>query len=315
MDARNTDFKTSPFKAVIHRIPRGWLLVVILAMMMKMITGCTAGNQSDAYGQFEATETTISSEMSGKLLKFSVNEGEYMEAGQQVASIDSVRLVLQRQELKSRLNAVEAKITNINAEVEVQEEELSLAETNLQRMKAMKEDGAATDQMLDDARTRVQTIRKRINALQTQKQSVRAEIAATQTQIDQVIDQIEDALIINPVKGTVLTTFVEPYELVQQGQPLYRIANLDTLILRVYIDGAQLPNVKLGQQAEVLVDKNAEENQAMTGRVSWIASEAEFTPEQIQTKEERVTQVYAVKLRVPNPDGVLKIGMPGEVNF
>ena len=120
---------------------------------------------------------------------------------------------------------------------------------------------------------------------------------------------------VNPVNGTVLTSYAERYELVQAGQPLYQIASLDTLDLRVYISGAQLPSVNIGRQVEVLVDKNAEEDQSMHGTISWIASEAEFTPKTIQTKEERVTQVYAVKVRVPNPEGILKIGMPGEVNF
>src|SRR5699024_1273687 len=119
----------------------------------------------------------------------------------------------------------------------------------------------------------------------------------------------------NPVDGTVLNSFVEPFEVVRQGQPLYQIANLDTLELRAYISGAQLPSVKLGQRVQILVDSTAETNQQLSGKVSWIASEAEFTPKMVQTKEERVTQVYAVKVRVSNPNGVLKIGMPGEVNF
>ncbi|MDR8393650.1 HlyD family efflux transporter periplasmic adaptor subunit [Aliifodinibius sp. S!AR15-10] len=295
-----------------RRIPS---IFTILSLLMLVASGCATNDISDAYGQFEATETTISSEMSGKLLQFTPTEGDNIQADRQVGYVDSTRLSLQKKELEAQLESIRARITNINAEVEVQQAELSLAETNLNRLQALQKDGATTQQKLDDAEARVRTIQKRINALQTQKQSVRAEINATQARIEQVNDQIADALIINPVNGTVLTTFVEPYELVQRGQPLYRIANLDTLILRVYVDGAQLPSVKLGQQVEVLVDKNAEENQSMRGRVSWIASEAEFTPEQIQTKEERVTQVYAVKVRVPNHDSTLKIGMPGEVNF
>ena len=210
---------------------------------------------------------------------------------------------------------IQSKIENINAQVEVQKSELETALNDLKRVEALKKDGAATQKQLDDARARVRTIRKQIDALQTQKKSVRAEINATSAQMAQLNDQLRDAKIMNPVKGTVLTTFVEPHELVQKGQPLYRIANLDTLELRVYISGAQLPSVKLGQEVEVLIDKNAEENQSMRGRVSWIASEAEFTPKMIQTKEERVTQVYAMKVKVPNPEGIIKIGMPGEVNF
>lgn len=289
------------------------LMTLILAQLS--LSGCSNNGKSDAYGQFEATETTISAEASGKLLQFNADGGILLREGQKVGIVDTSQLVLQRDELKSQLESIKARIANINAEVEVQKEELALAESNLKRTRALKKDGAATEQQLDDAESRVQTARKRIRALQTQKQSIRANIDATKSRIAQVEDKLSDAQIINPVNGRVLTSFVEPHEMVQKGQPLYQIADLDTLDLRIYISGAQLPSVKLGQQVEVLVDKNADENQALSGRVSWIASDAEFTPKMIQTKEERVTQVYAVKVKVPNPNGMIKIGMPGEVNF
>lgn len=220
--------------------------------------------------------------------------------------IDTTQLALKKKELKSQLESIRARISNINAQVQVQQEQLETALTNLKRIQSLHK---------DDAGGQVRTLRKQIEASQTQKESVRAEISATQIRIEQVEQQVQDAVIRNPVYGTVLNTFVEPHEVVQAGQPFYRIASLDTLTLRIYVSGARLPNIKVGQDVQVLVDKNAEENQVMTGRISWIASKAEFTPEQIQTKEERVTQVYAVKVRVPNPDGILKIGMPGEVNF
>lgn len=297
-----------------NRIKAGSVATWFIPLML-LVSGCNQQQLSDAYGQFEATETTISSEVSGRLMQFTPEEGDRLEPNRRVGYVDTTRLALQRSELNAQLESIRAKITSINAEVEVQKEELGLAETNLERVRALREDGAATEQQLDDAETRVQTIKKRIDALQTPKQSVYAEISATRARIAQVEEQLHDAVITNPVQGTVLTTFVEPHEIVQMGQPLFRIANLDTLELRIYVSGAQLPAVTLGQEVEVLVDKNAVENRSISGRISWIASEAEFTPEQIQTKQERVTQVYAVKVRVPNPDGILKIGMPGEVNF
>lgn len=299
----------------VRLLPKLLMAVIVFSVVQIVISGCSDNGKSDAYGQFEATETTISTEASGKLLRFTVEEGSDLEADQQVGLVDTTKLVLQRDELQARLESIRSRIENINAQVEVQKSELETAQNDLSRIQALKKDGAATQKQLDDAEARVRTILKQINALQTQKQSVRAEINATQAQIAQLEDQIDDAKLINPVNGTVLTTFVEPYEIVQKGQPLYQIANLDTLELRIYVSGAQLPSVKLGQDVEVLVDKNAEENRTTTGRISWIASQAEFTPKMIQTKEERVTQVYAVKVKVPNPDGILKIGMPGEVNF
>lgn len=288
-----------------------WIIPVLLVVT----AGCSGDERSDAYGQFEAKEITVSAETNGKLVRFTAREGERLDSGAIAGVIDTTQLALRKEELQSQLESIRARIGDIDARVAVQREQLETAQTTLKRTQSLVEDNAATQQQLDDASGRVRTLMKEIEALQTQKESVRAEIRATLVRIRQVGQQLEDAVIRNPVRGTVLNTFVEQHELVQPGKPLYRIAPLDTLELRVYISGAQLPSVRLGEQVQVVVDRNDEKNQYMNGTVSWIASEAEFTPRMIQTKEERVTQVYAVKVRVPNPDGILKIGMPGEVNF
>jgi len=289
--------------------------VLLGILFFLMVSGCTNNEKSDAYGQFEAVKTTVSAKGSGELLSFTVSEGTNVRAGKEVAVIDTVQLNLKKDELFSQREAAESKIETIDAEIGVQQQKLETAQKNLKRIRAMRKDNAATEQQLDDGEGNVQTIQKQIQALETQKKSVRAEIKSISARLNQVEQQLADAHVINPVNGTVLTTFVEPYELVGQGQPLYQIANLDTLELRAYVSGAQLPSIKLGQPVEVLVDKNVDTNQQLSGRISWIASQAEFTPKMIQTKEERVTQVYAIKVKVPNPDGILKIGMPGEVNF
>lgn len=284
-------------------------------LLIVMVGGCANNEKSDAYGQFEAVETTVSAKVSGELLSFTASEGETIAAGKKVAVIDTVQLNLKKDELRSQREAIEAKIVTIDAEIAVQQQKLQTAQKNLQRILAMRKDSAATEQQLDDAQGNVQMMQKQIQALETQKNSVRAEMKSIDARLNQIEQQLDDAHVVNPVNGTVLTTYVEPHELVGQGQPLYQIANLDTLELRAYVSGAQLPSIALGQSVEVLVDENAEENQRLSGKISWIASQAEFTPKMIQTKEERVTQVYALKIKVPNPDGILKIGMPGEVNF
>lgn len=292
------------------------LYIVLVSLLLTVaIGGCGQTEKSDAYGQFEADETTISAEASGSLLRFDVEEGYNLEKGQRVGLIDTTRIRLKIDQLRAKLASIKTKIANVNAQIEVQREELELVQKNLQRIRDMVKDSAATEQKLDEARTRVNTIKKKIRSLEAQKQTIRANAHAQRAQIALTRNQLEEASVENPIRGTVLTTFAEPHEVVRQGEPLYSIANLDTMILRVYVSGAQLPDITLNQEVQVLVDKNKTENQRLQGRVSWIASEAEFTPQQIQTKEERVTQVYAVKIRVPNPDGTLKIGMPGEVNF
>jgi HlyD family secretion protein len=143
---------------------------------------------------------------------------------------------------------------------------------------------------------------------------VKAEIGAMQVQIEQVQEAITKCRIKNPVDGTVLVKFAEKGEVAAPGKPLYKIADLSTMKLKVYISGDQLPQIKIGQEVEVQIDKTKKENTRLNGKISWISSTAEFTPKTIQTKDERVNLVYAVKILVPN-DGSIKIGMPGEVNF
>ncbi|MBO6525089.1 MAG: HlyD family efflux transporter periplasmic adaptor subunit [Balneolaceae bacterium] len=287
----------------------------LVLLIIGLLSGCSQNQLSDAYGQFEAVETTISSELSGKLLQFDVEEGIDLEANTKVGVIDTVMLGLQKEELRAGIASVRSRIANLSAQADVYKEQLATTEKDFERLISLKENNAATQQQIDNAQGQINTLKKQIAAVQVQEQSVLTEIETHKIKIARVEEQIDRATIINPVKGTVLATFVEPYELTMPGKPLYQIANTEELILRVYVSGAQLANVKLNQLVEVLIDESEESNQSLSGTVSWISSEAEFTPKLIQTKEERVTQMYAVKVRVPNPEGIIKIGMPGEVNF
>lgn len=287
----------------------------LVFLIAGLLSGCNQNQLSDAYGQFEAIETTISSEISGKILLFDVKEGNTLEANTKLGVIDTVMLGLQKQELRAGIESVRSRIANLNAQADVYKEQLATAVKDFERLISLKSDNAATQQQIDNAEGQINTLKKQIAAIQVQKQSVLTEIETYKIKIAQVEEQIERAAIINPIKGTVLATFVEPYELTMPGKPLYQIANTEELILRVYVSGEQLPDVKLNEQVEVLIDEDENSNRSLNGTVSWISSEAEFTPKLIQTKEERVTQMYAVKVRVPNPEGIIKIGMPGEVKF
>lgn len=276
---------------------------------------CSDENGSDAFGQFEADEVVISAESNGRLLNFEVEEGQNLDEGTQVALIDTTQLYLQKEEISASISAIKTNINKLNAQKSVLESQLETARKELNRFESLKQDNAATQQQIDSAEGRVQTLQRKIESVEVEKSSVSAEVKRMEAKIAQINDLVERASITNPVSGTVLNKFVEKHELVSQGKPLYSIANLDEMILRIYISGAQLPDIQLGETVDVIFDENKTDNQSTRGRVSWIASEAEFTPRMIQTKEERVTQVYAVKVRVDNPDGKLKIGMPGEVRF
>lgn len=286
----------------------------LLAAGLLMIS-CSDEDLSDAYGQFEADEIVISSESSGRVLSFELEEGDQPEMGMMAAIVDTTQLALQKKELEASAASVQTNISKLDAQKEVYQSQLETAEKELARVESLREDDAATQQQVDNSTGQVNTLNRQIAAVEVEKQSIYAELETLRVRIEQVEDQIRRAKIINPIRGTVLNTYAELHELMSPGKPLYRIANLDEMILRVYVSGAQLPRVRLGEEVEVWIDRNEEENERLSGTVSWVASRAEFTPRMIQTKEERVTQVYAVKVRVENPDGRIKIGMPGEVNF
>lgn len=288
-------------------------LMAIVAILS--IGGCASDELSDAYGQFEADEIMISAESTGKLLSFDVKEGELLSENVAVAVVDTSMLMLKKNEIEASISAVKSRLSNLTAQEEVVKSQLNTAEKNVNRLKALKADNAATEQQLDEAEGALETLKRQINAIKTQRQSVYAEIETMNVRMAQVQDQIEKSVVVNPVKGRVLSTFVESFEFTNTGKPLYEIANLDELILRVYVSGAQLDEVILGNEVTVIFDKDEKENHTTSGKVTWISSKAEFTPKMIQTKEERVTQVYAVKIAVKNTEGLLKIGMPGEVNF
>ena len=138
---------------------------------------------------------------------------------------------------------------------------------------------------------------------------------AISAQTAQIEDRLAKSTITNPVAGTVLTTFARVHELVRTGSPLYRIADLSSLDLRAYLSETQLSEISIGEKVTVYFDGPAASLIATEGIVTWISASAEFTPRTVQTRDERTNLVYAFKVRVKNPDGKLKIGMPADVRF
>ncbi len=286
-----------------------------IIFILILLTACNTNNdKSDAYGNFEAIEIIVSSQANGQIMNLNIEEGKELGSSEIVGFVDTTKLHLQKVQLLSSKKAISSKVKSINSQIAVQEQKKDNLLVDKRRIEKLYHDGAATEKQLDDINGAINLVNKQIDATKTQLSSVYDEINAIQAQIEQINNAIEKSLIVNPIHGTVLTKIAEEGEIAAFGKPIYTIANLKKLILKVYIDGAQLPDVKIGQEVEVLVDKNKEENQEFRGIVTWISSKAEFAPKIIQTKEERVNLAYAVKVMVRN-DGTLKIGMPGEVNF
>lgn len=287
-------------------------LILILPVLFSACTGNE--NNADAYGNFEAKEVIVSAEAQGKIIEFTVEEGQSLTKGQNLGFIDTVQKSIQREQLWAQRQAIASKKLNVNAQINVQEQQKSLFEIEKNRVDQLYKDNAATQQQFDDISGKYDVLEKQIIATKTQISSIAREMEVVDKQMKLVSEQISRAKIINPINGTVLEKYLEENEIAIPGKALYKIARLDLIELRVYASGAQLPELKIGQKVKVYIDKDQESNQEYEGEVFWISDQAEFTPKIIQTKEERVNMVYAVKIRVKN-DGKIKIGMPGEVMF
>ena len=280
-----------------------------------VLTACSGNTElSDAYGNFEVDDVIVSSEANGKLIYFNVEEGRQLASATRVSVVDTADFVLKRKQLNAQKKAVSSRLENIQSQIEVQIQKKKNLLVDKERVEKMFADGAATQKQRDDINGAIELVDKQIESIKTQKVSVTTELEVLKTQIAQVEESIRKCETLNPISGIVLEKFAEQGEITTFGRPLYKIANMSEMILRVYVSGTQLAQIKLGQEVEVLIDDTQKLNRQLTGTISWISESAEFTPKIIQTKEERVSMVYAVKIKVKN-DGSLKIGMPGEVNF
>lgn len=334
---------------------RAWTVMTVLLSLLA--AGCGGGPQPDAYGNVEATEVVVSSEVGGQLTTFGVEEGQTLAAGQTTATIDPTSLTLQRDQAAAQRDAARSRAGEVISQIEVltaqrdalqAQRDAASAQRNVllsqheiarrthDRMRRLFAQQAATAQQLDQAERDDRVLADQIKAQEEQIQAyarqvaaqaaqvgaarqqhttAQAQIAAADAQVAQLDDRVRRAAITNPSAGTVLATYANAGEVVQPGQPLYKIADLAVVDVRAYISEPQLAAVTVGQQARVNVDVAENERQTLTGTVSWISSQAEFTPTPIQTRDERADLVYAVKIRVPNETGILKIGMPVDVEF
>lgn len=289
------------------------IITSILGLLL--MAGCSGEqNEPDAYGTFEATEITVSSLANGRIVQLNVEEGQTIDSGVVTGIIDTTDLSLKILQLEQQSNATGSRLDDLRAQIAVQEQNKANLVVEKNRVTNMLKDGAATRKQLDDINAAISVIDKQISSIESQFRGINDQTGSIGAQIAQLKEAIRNARIVNPVKGTVLTKFAETNEVAAFGKPLYRVADLSVMELRVYVTGTQLPQIRIGQTVKVAYDKDAKNNSITEGVIRWISETAEFTPKTIQTKEERINLVYAVKVKVKN-NGDLKIGMPGEVGW
>ena len=288
------------------------LLYFALALVS---AGCDRTSEPDAYGTFEADEVVVSAETTGQLVSFTPVEGAQLARGAVVGVVDTTQLTLERQQVIAQRQATGSRGSEVTQQIRVLEIQRTVARRNYDRTRRLFAEKAATAQQLDQAERDYRVLGAQIDALRAQQQSVARDVSSGEARVAQISERLGKSRIVNPARGTVLATFAHPGELVQPGQPLYRIANLDTLTLRGYVSETQLQALRLGGRVEVRVDSGDGKTIGIPGTITWISSKAEFTPTPIQTRDERADLVYAVKVRVPNTRGLLKIGMPGDMTL
>lgn len=286
----------------------------MIFLLLVALLACRREKKPDAYGNVEATEVVVSAESSGRILSLNVNEGDRVPAAQAVGAIETTQVVLETEQVAAQRNASAARLNEIAKQIDGLEVQRRIARRAYERARRLMAQKAATAQQLDQAERDYRVLGEQTEAARAQAQAVRQEVAAADARVAQSRERVRKGQITNPISGTVLVTYARAGEFVQTGQPLYKIANMDTVEVRAYITETQLALVRVGQHARVTADFG-KERRVLNGQVTWVSSDAEFTPTPIQTREERADLVYAVKIRVPNPNGLLKIGMPADVEF
>lgn len=287
--------------------------------MMVSLVACKGGSGDyDASGVFETTEVTVSARGTGEIMRFDIEEGHQVEAGQAVGYIDTIQLHLKKEELLGNLMATDSRRYNVSRQIASLRQEIATQKRERLRYENLVCEKAANQKQLDDINSGLAVLEKRLAAqvetLENSNRSVSGEVLMLEARIAQIEDQIAKCVITSPVRGTVLSKYAERGELAAQGRSLFKVGDLSDMYLRVYITAPQLTTLKVGQQVKVYADEGEDGRREYMGTVSWISDKAEFTPKTIQTRDERANLVYAVKVAVKN-DGYIKKGMYGEMKL
>lgn len=288
-------------------------LVTLTALLA--LCACRQPAAADAYGNFEAEEVVVAVEASGPLQSFMPTEGAVLAAGDIVAQIDTVPLSLERQQTVAQRASLVAHRGEMQGQLKALAVQREIAQRTRERIDRLFASQAATATQRDQAERDQRVLAVQVGGARAGLVRSDADIGAVDARLASLRDRSRRTAVRNPVAGTVMATYTHAGEIVAQGQPLYRIANLDTLTLRLYVTGAQLTAFRLGAPVQVHVGDAADTTRSLTGTVTWVSSKAEFTPTPVQTREDRGDLVYAVKVRVANRDGALKVGMPGDATL
>ena len=294
---------------------------ILTAVIIGIVAmGCGNKNQEyDATGVFETTEAIVSARGTGEILELNLSEGQTVAKNQKVGILDITQLELKKQQLESALKSTSGRRLTTDKQVAGLRQQIA----NLQKEKARFEDllkeDAATQKQVDDIGYQISVLQKQLSAAEEQVLSANSSISdqsqSIYYQIKQIDDQIRQASILAPIDGVVLSKYAEQGEFAAPGRALFKVGDIKNMKLRAYLSAPQVTTLTLGQKVKVYADIDETDSREFDGTVEWISSEAEFTPKTIQTRDERSNLVYAVKIAVSNPDGIIKRGMYGDLKI
>lgn len=291
-----------------------------LALSIVLCAGACKDKESeyDAAGMFEVQDVTVSSEISGRLVRFDVKEGDRIEAGEVVGLIDTMQLHWMKSQAEQAILAIRSRIPDVDKQLASYRQQLKNGEAEEKRVERLLAGGAATQKQYDDAKNEVAVgrymLEAQTNQLEALVASAEEKIKVYELKIKQVEDQIRRCVIRNPLSGVVLSKYIEQDELAAPVKALYKIGDLENMYLKIYLENSVLDTLKIGSPVEVYVGNTDDSKRQYAGRVVWISPEAEFVPTAVQTQDERENLVYAVKVHVKN-DGLLRVGMYADVKL
>lgn len=293
--------------------------LIILGTMAAWMTACENANpEYDATGVFETTEVIVSAQGNGEIMQLTIEEGSEVSPNELLGHIDTIQLSLKRQQLTATLSATESRKLDVNKQLASIRQQIANLKTEQLRYEKLVKANAASQKQLDDINYNLEVLHKQLSATSEQigssNSSLSGQSAGIAAQVAQIDKQIEDCLITSPIKGIILSKYVEQGEFAIPGRALFKVGDISDIKLRAYVSAPQLTSLQIGQKVKVYADFGETDCKEYEGTVTWISAEAEFTPKTIQTRDERSNLVYAIKIAVKN-DGMIKRGMYGNVKF
>lgn len=270
---------------------------------------CEKKNNStfQASAIIEGTAIKVSAQTGGLLLKVNVDEGQDVANGDTLAVVDTEKLSYQLEQLRANLDELNVQHRLATTNLRRSQEDYDYAKTKYERYRDLFQKNAASQQVLDDLKLAYDRAGTALDAARQSLQSIASREKGLEAQIKLLQRQISDAAVKAPLSGTVTTRFYDAGETIPPNAPLVEIVDLTKMWAKVYVSETYLAKIKIGQPAQVRIDGAS---QTLSGAVAWISAKAEFTPKNILTQESRTALVYAVKINIDNPDGILKHGMP-----